>query len=309
QQLAEALEGIVPPQSAVAYLDYPLYRNVGDLMIYLATERWMIESGFQVLGRWHKDNFDYPELQAEVVILLQGGGNFGDLYGHEHFRERVVRRYPDNRIVFLPQTMHFTQPQLLDAALRVLNGHPDVHLLLRDHRSFERAASIFHHAACRLVPDMAVFLHPVREALAIANGRVGTARTIYLLRRDGERGASDDAIRIPDECWLGDWIELMGHHRISLGTWQAVGLLLRGTIAPAWFAERWCSATWKAVAYCAGKVSASRRMVTSRLHGHILASLLGVPSTLLDNSYGKNSTYFDTWHQGLKIAELRRAPG
>ena len=114
----------------------------------------------------------------------------------------------------------------------------------------------------------------------------------------------EDTIPIPEGCWVGDWLDLMGAHRVSLLTWLAVESALRGRIPPAWFAERWYSAAWEAVAYCARRVQMSGRMVTSRLHGHILASLLGVSNTLLDNSYEKNSAYFDCWHRELKIANL-----
>jgi pyruvyl transferase EpsO len=41
------------------------------------------------------------------------------------------------------------------------------------------------------------------------------------------------------------------------------------------------------------------RVVTDRLHAHILCLLLGIPHTTLDNSYGKLSTFIGTWTTGL----------
>ncbi|EJF08306.1 polysaccharide pyruvyl transferase family protein, partial [Pontibacter sp. BAB1700] len=35
--------------------------------------------------------------------------------------------------------------------------------------------------------------------------------------------------------------------------------------------------------------------ITTRLHGHIFSLLLGIPSIFLDNSYGKNSRFYNTW--------------
>ena len=46
------------------------------------------------------------------------------------------------------------------------------------------------------------------------------------------------------------------------------------------------------------------RVVTSRLHAHIFACLVGTPSILIDNSYGKNRTYFDAWTGALGLAEF-----
>ena len=36
-------------------------------------------------------------------------------------------------------------------------------------------------------------------------------------------------------------------------------------------------------------------IITTRLHGHILACLLGIPNILLNNSYGKNKNFYQTW--------------
>ncbi len=42
-------------------------------------------------------------------------------------------------------------------------------------------------------------------------------------------------------------------------------------------------------------LGSARTVVTDRLHGHILAFLLGVPHVLLNNSYGKNRDFYETW--------------
>ena len=39
-------------------------------------------------------------------------------------------------------------------------------------------------------------------------------------------------------------------------------------------------------------------VVTDRLHAHILCLLLGIPHVVLDNSYGKISTFIDAWTNG-----------
>lgn len=47
-------------------------------------------------------------LDSNVVILLHGGGNFGDIYGSsQKFRKDVIELYPDNKIIILPQTIYF----------------------------------------------------------------------------------------------------------------------------------------------------------------------------------------------------------
>ncbi|MNC49338.1 putative pyruvyl transferase EpsO [compost metagenome] len=43
---------------------------------------------------------------------------------------------------------------------------------------------------------------------------------------------------------------------------------------------------------------------TSRLHGHILSCLMDKKNILIDNSYGKNSSYYYTWTHECGSAEL-----
>lgn len=40
-------------------------------------------------------------------------------------------------------------------------------------------------------------------------------------------------------------------------------------------------------------------VITTRLHGCILAVLLGIPSIMVDNVYGKNKTYYETWMKDI----------
>ena len=49
---------------------------------------------------------------------------------------------------------------------------------------------------------------------------------------------------------------------------------------------------------------------TSRLHGHILSSLLGKPNTVIDNSYGKNANYYYTWmHEAPDVRLIGETAG
>ena len=43
-------------------------------------------------------------------------------------------------------------------------------------------------------------------------------------------------------------------------------------------------------------------VITSRLHGHILSCLVDTPSQIIDNSYGKNLSYYNQWTKSLDLA-------
>jgi exopolysaccharide biosynthesis predicted pyruvyltransferase EpsI len=52
-----------------------------------------------------------------------------------------------------------------------------------------------------------------------------------------------------------------------------------------------------------------RAVVADRLHGHLLACLLGIPSVLLDNSYGKNRLFHEAWLQEVPGSRFVGAGG
>src|SRR3546814_13361207 len=57
-------------------------------------------------------------------------------------------------------------------------------------------------------------------------------------------------------------------------------------------------------------LSTGERVVTDRLHAHILSLLLDIPHVLLDNSYGKVAGFADQWtgdYDGLARAATRAA--
>ena len=54
----------------------------------------------------------------------------------------------------------------------------------------------------------------------------------------------------------------------------------------------------------ASKFSSYEKIVTSRLHGHILSCLIDKNSNIIDNSYGKNKAYYHLWTKDTGMASL-----
>ena len=138
QRLAGLLE-VLPVQRPLVYLDYPVHLNFGDLLIMRGTERFFADYGHRVLARSAYMNFldrARSRITSQTILVMHGGGNFGDLYPvHHNFREEIVRRFPDNRIVILPQSVYFSSPMELERSARVFRGHRDVVMYVRDHES------------------------------------------------------------------------------------------------------------------------------------------------------------------------------
>jgi pyruvyl transferase EpsO len=296
-RLAELLATAVPSGSSVALLDYPVHGNTGDHLIWLGTERWLGTIGATVVGRWHVDNFPYPQFPADTILLCQGGGNFGDIYRFQRFRERVIHAYPGHRIVMLPQTIHYRDPARLRHSAEALARHPDLWLFVRDHRSLAIAADAFAGARPQLASDMAAFLFPVAETLGCALPRAPSRDVLNFFRRDRERTSmpAHDSI---------DWDHIDPQHRLFVLGAIATGFLF-GKLIPAGYASRyWLDFCHGRVIRAATLVADHRTVITNRMHCHILASLLGVPNVVFDNSYGKCSAYFEAWHTELPFTRL-----
>lgn len=306
-RLRRAFDVIVRPMCAdlagYALLDFPDHSNVGDSAIWLGETQYLRQTtgrGPSYVSAQHVDWARLERLPLDHVIFLHGGGNFGDLWPmHQHFREEVIARCPDHRIVQLPQTVHFDTVVARERASGIVGAHRDFTLLVRDASSLEQARS---HFDCRteLCPDSAVWLSPGR-------GPCDPSRDLlYMLRSDVEAGrahATSGALQVPPEDWLD---EPRDTHRTAK---------LRAIVA-ALFACEMSKAAAKPHYFDAlaglrvkrglAQLCTARRIVSDRLHVHILSTLLGIEHVMLDNSYGKISGFMTTWNtawRGVAVAK------
>jgi pyruvyl transferase EpsO len=150
--------------TGVAYLDYPVYSNIGDILIMKGTERFFAEHKINVKSRYslvdYSSKIEFPE---DIVLTFQGGGNFGDLYPEfQRFRESFIRKYKKNKIIILPQTIYYRNPEALERSSEILSNHPDLHIFVRDKRSFKIAKKYFSDFVY-LAPDMATPYGPFKR--------------------------------------------------------------------------------------------------------------------------------------------------
>ncbi|HVJ55902.1 MAG TPA: polysaccharide pyruvyl transferase family protein [Aliidongia sp.] len=287
----------VPVQRPVIYLDYPLHLNIGDLLIWLGAEAFFHTHGHRIVGRGicTKIRGDLRRrVTPETTIVLHGGGNFGDLYPvHQRFRERVVEAFPDNKIVLLPQTIHFGDEAAAAASARIFNGHRDVTMFVRDLPSLAFAER-FLDMPILLAPDTA---HQLWGSLGNPN-EMGTG-ALGLIRKDIEATAAGADLLRPGEPQV-DWIDLSSVWRRKLHAALRRLHVLQDMVDH----ELGGASLWRA--YCrqlcdrmAAIFSAHETIVTNRLHACILGALLCREVRYFDNSYGKVGAYADVWMAGM----------
>lgn len=274
-------------------LDVPYYTNIGDTLIWEGTKHFLKNVPHKCLYTASVETYKYRPLPAGTVILMQGGGNFGDLWRrHQDLRLEVVKAYPNNRIIILPQTIFYKDNFVFEADAKIFNSHKDLHMCARDTGSLEFLQKSL---TCNLllVPDMAFC---ISSKLLKKYSKKEGERTLFLKRNDPEFSEYDfNSYITEDEATLDtcDWptMEQQFKAKIYLDKllWHKERLGRIPDIYADWIFRP--HQVKKGVEF----VSQYKKVYTTRLHVAILSLLLDKEIVFFDNSYGKNSSFFDTW--------------
>lgn len=317
------IQSLLTRNARCALLDFPNHSNVGDSAIWLGERCALRRAGVSVVYACDRLSYSPDRLKARLkdgTILLHGGGNLGDVWPSlQRFREQVIAEFPDNRIIQLPQTVHFSERENLDHAKKVFSKHPNLTLLVRDRRSL-KIAEVGLGTKSLLCPDMAFSLGPLR--------RSGHPQTdiLCLGRTDTESRWSSWSSRYPEVEHL-DWLdELSSDFRRYPGSTFALRLdkrlireigrrrrFRRPLLDLAHLASGSVVLAYDGLARARLRrgiaiLSRGRVVITDRLHGHILSLMMGVPNILLDNNYGKVRSFYDTWTRRAELSKWATDP-
>ncbi|MGQ0765607.1 MAG: polysaccharide pyruvyl transferase family protein [Gemmatimonadota bacterium] len=286
--VVETVARVLAGRRVAAVVDFPDYANPGDSAIFLGQLSCLRKLGHPIPYSCPVSDYEADTLAAEAgdgAILLSGGGNFGDLWPRVHtVREDILRRFRDRAIVQLPQSLHFGSPDALRNTRRLIADHPDFTLLVRDRASLEVARTEFGPRSW-LCPDMAFALTGLRRY------RQPVRDILWLDRTDHERDPSQP--RNPDAVdWADEPSTLLRrvNRRLSQSLRDRRTPLLRWSLA-ATFEPLAGQRVRRAVRL----LSSARVVVTNRLHGHILCTMLGTKHVVLDDRNGKISSFHAQW--------------
>jgi pyruvyl transferase EpsO len=309
---------VLPPARPVVYLDYPVHDNVGDLLIHRGADAFLEDYGYDVRGRFSIHDFSRrggagessivlkPSIRTldallaqGCALMLHGGGNFGDIWPEfQTFRELLVQRYPDTRIVVLPQSIHFGAAAERARAAAIFGAHRKLFFFVRDAESLRFVEDELSGEA-EILPDMAHQLWG-RPEFAAASAERGT---LVLRRRDRESRAASrgDTVHF-------DWADLNGRASKfalrALRKWQVIDNPLRH-IVPNYVLWR-LYRDWL-VGRAVAAFRPYRQIDTDRLHGLILAALMSKQVRYGDGTYGKLDRYVRLWLAESPLIEAEAA--
>jgi exopolysaccharide biosynthesis predicted pyruvyltransferase EpsI len=303
-KLHEVLDPLLPKNKAVALLDFPNHSNVGDSAIWAGQKILLRALGVSIPYVCDISTFCHSELSMRLqggTILLSGGGNLGDLWPHHQaFRERIISTFPNHKIVQLPQSICFRDKENLKRAQRVFNRHPDFTLLLRDKQSLEIARNEFKGLSL-LCPDMSFALGPLQL-------ETSPKHELMWLRRKDREAADYPQSDIPETDWVDEdltWAMEMNRFLRQRMRFHSQNLKKDFHLIARTYD---CMARDRLVRGCR-MLTQSKRIISDRLHGHILSLLLGIPHICLDNNYGKIKSFYETWTKDCDLVQWANTSG
>jgi len=284
----------------ICIIDPPGHPNVGDSAILLG-ELDFIRENFPKASIFFFDVDNYSErsdrfIDDASVLLIHGGGNFGDIWPHHHkVRSRILDRFPGKPIIQLPQSIHFSSDEECRRTAALIDKQSNFTLMVRDRRSQAYAEK---HFGCPVVlsPDMAFAMRPMKR-------KPSSVDYFALLRTDKE-GVIDqhgvlEALRgTGRSVEVADWLD--DPETLTMTIDRALTRVTRRAPAVAALKgglvmrqrERYAR---QRLAHGIDLLSRGATVVADRLHAHILCALLGVPHYVFDSFDGKISAFNSTW--------------
>jgi exopolysaccharide biosynthesis predicted pyruvyltransferase EpsI len=278
-----------------ALIDFPHHPNVGDSAIWVGEQIFLSKLGVKPAYVCATRNRDWNAMERAIgrdgTILIHGGGNFGDIWPeHQQLREEALERFPDHPVLQLPQTVHFNDPHEADRTAAKIRKHGKFTLAVRDRRSLAFAQERF-ECDVVLCPDMAFCIGPI-DAAASSDQRI-----LLLLRSDKEKNDHSLAqvvLRSPDVLCT-DWLTESYTETRLRAVAGVFADILRGKAAPSRRGSYYNALASVRLRRGLRQLATFRYIVSDRLHVHILSTLLGRHHALLDNNYGKLSSFTAAW--------------
>lgn len=184
----------------IFYFGITEHSNMGDLAQYYCIQNWLktkypsarvyefdatavVDTRFGFLDKLNRI------LRPNDTIVFQSGYTTQDLGGnHEYMHRVVIDRFPDARIVMMPQTIFFEYEKNRERTADSYNQAKNMLYLSRDHVSYEQALSMFPDVTNQLYPDI------VTSLIGKYNFNYNRSNILLCCRNDGEKFYSYDEI-------------------------------------------------------------------------------------------------------------------
>lgn len=270
-------------ERGIVYVLAPSYSNLGDVAIFVESLDFLrkyatlpIKAVLYSRQCVNKKNLLSLPLNDDDLIIIQGGGNMGAFYSSEEYlRQNIVKWFPKNRIISMPQTVYFGDRRknyILSRAKKIYSSYKNLTIFARDVPSLDFCKQNF-KCDIRICPDMVLSALPKRFLDYKKNKKV-----LLCFRKDIESKIENAFVK-KIENYLGE-------KGFSFEYWDTDDLSGRNI-------ENKEEKIQQVLEY----FNHFQFVVTDRYHGTILSYISKTPCIGLDNSYGKVKNGF-VWFNG-----------
>lgn len=275
----------------------PYYNNVGDTLIWNGERELLKKVPYKCLGVCGWADYPKKELPNNVIILITGGGYFGDVWrtAWDNVLEGI-KPNKQHKIIIMPCSIYYDNPEIRERDSIYLSQFPNLIILARDKKSCDYAQKYFRNEV-KLVPDMAYCMNE-GEILKYANK--APLKKALLFKRGDKELVSDSIILKEPEYITEDWRPMQNpaiersFYRLN---YRGAQLLFFSKSMQEGYRDWLYKVHYRRIMTKAGlkQLSEYGRIYTTRLHAMILGSMLGREIFFIDNTYGKLSSYYQTW--------------
>ncbi|XP_005101536.2 pyruvyl transferase 1 [Aplysia californica] len=220
----------------------------------------------------------------ELVVLFHGGGNLVGYRFNDFFRFKTMDLFAGYHFLLFPQSIFYNNAQDEHVKLceREYCCNENLTLVLRDLQTYSFAKEHFKgKTKLLLAPDIAFQIGNVNRFQSPVFDVMWIKRIDYEAPNYGSIPEHPSDVRFHVSDW---WSWKTNDAPTSLE--KAFYVSVEGF----------------------NFLSRGRVLVTDRLHGHILSTLMNMPHVLVDNRYKKLSSYHNSWTKGLENTKLTNQP-
>lgn len=298
-------------------LDVPNHRNIGDLLIWQGELEYLRELPSKMVYSSNDYTHNNKKIKEQDIILLHGGGNFGDVWrSNQEYRNHIITSFPNNKIIILPQTVQYDNEDFIKKDAILYNNHNNLIICARDNQSYDFCVKYFDKCTVYKLPDLAFFLN-FEENYKVNDLK----KTLILKRMDKELGdeslinnikasLKNNVVEIAD--WPGFYENKTFRRRIQHYLIKAERILsskikqipVLNLIVDDKHGLKGRNYKDKLILKGIKFINQYDTVYSTRLHGFILSVLLNKKVYVFDNSYGKNKNFFNTWLKDFENVEL-----
>lgn len=257
-------------EKAVFLIGTPTHCNIGDAAIARAELDFLNDIGLVpveiTVDEWKKYKKIISKFTENKLVLLHGGGNFGNLWPYEEaIREDILNSTKAKHFIILPQTFFVTKTTNAEyySSLQRVYDNKKISIFAREKFSFERIQELFPNAKSYLVPDIVLFEKNRNKILSNSNFK---SKVLLVLRNDREGLLHFDDVQIIKECLLENNLEYETTEMLHDS--PSISKLDRNKI----------------INQKLDLFASSKLIITDRLHAMIFAYLCDVPCIVLHNN-------------------------